>query len=126
MRCQSLPVDDCSRADATGKLGVRDLAVRSDHLCGNKKISENVWDGIIGVKGRYAFGDNRAWFVPFYLDVGTGQSDVTWQAAAGLGYTFNWGSVMAMWRYLDYQFKSGQAIEAMNFNGPMLGLNFRW
>jgi hypothetical protein len=105
-----------------GELGLIGFPIGS----GSKDVSQNVWDGIIGVKGRYAFGEDRAWFVPFYLDVGTGQSEVTWQGAAGLGYTFNWGSVMAMWRYLDYQFKSGQAIESMNFNGPMLGLNFRW
>ena len=91
-----------------------------------RRSSEDVWDGIIGVRGRYAFGENRAWFIPFYLDVGTGESDVTWQGAAGIGYTFSWGSAVAMWRYLDYQFKSGQAIESMNFSGPMLGATFRW
>ena len=51
------------------------------------RIGQDVWDGIVGVKGRYAFGDNRAWSMPFYLDVGHGQSEVTWQVAAGLGYS---------------------------------------
>ena len=83
-------------------------------------------DGIVGVKGRYAFGANRAWSVPFYLDIGTGDSDLTWQGAVGLGYSYHWGDIVAMWRYLDYNFKSGKAIEDMNFNGPMLGVTFRW
>ena len=61
---------------------------------GTKKVSESVWDGIVGVKGRYAFGDDRKWFVPFYLDVGTGQTKLTWQAAAGVGYAFHWGDVV--------------------------------
>ena len=93
---------------------------------GSRKVDESVWDGIVGVKGRYAFGDDRKWFMPFYLDVGTGQSQLTWQAAAGVGYSYNWGGVFAMWRYLDYKFKSGKALEDMNFNGPMLGVAFQW
>jgi len=64
--------------------------------------------------------------VPFYLDVGTGQSDLTWQVAAGVGYSFQWGEVLAMWRYLDYNFKSGSDLEELNFNGAMLGVTFRW
>ena len=105
-----------------GDLGPIEFPVGS----GSKEIEENVWDGIIGVRGRYSFGQNRAWFVPFYLDVGTGQSDVTWQGSAGLGYDFRWGSLFATWRYLDYQFESGNALESMNFSGPVLGVTFRW
>ncbi len=93
---------------------------------GTSEVSGDVWDGIIGVKGRYALGQNRQWYVPYYLDVGTGQSDLTWQAAIGLGYVFSWGELSAMWRYLDYNFESGKAIESMTFNGPMFGATFRW
>lgn len=90
----------------------------------NEKAS--VWDGIVGIKGGFRFGANREWFVPIYLDVGTGQSDLTWQAATGVGYALKWGDVIAMWRYLDYNFESGEAINDMSFNGPMLGVTFRW
>jgi len=106
----------------SGNLGSIAEAGRS----GNKEIAGNVWDAIVGVKGRYAFGANREWLVPFYLDVGTGQSDLTWQGAAGLGYAFRWGDIIAMWRYLDYNFKSGKKIEDVNFGGPMVGATFRW
>ena len=34
--------------------------------------------------------------------------------------------VMAAWRYLDYNFKSGNKIESLNFNGPAIGVAFRW
>ena len=88
--------------------------------------SEDLWDGIIGVKGRYAFGQNRQWFAPYYLDIGAGQSDLTWQAAAGVGYEYSWGELTGMWRYLDYNMKSGSVVESMTFNGPMLGATFRW
>ena len=105
-----------------GTAGSHPLAGRS----GSVEVSERFWDGIVGVKGRYAFGANRQWYVPYYLDVGTGQSDLTWQAATGVGYVYSWGELNALWRYLDYNFESGKAIETMTFNGPMVGATFRW
>jgi len=84
------------------------------------------WDAIVGVKGRYAFGEGRKWFVPYYLDVGTGESHLTWQAMGGLGYSFGWGDVVGVWRYLDYEMKSDKPIKDMNFNGPMISAVFRW
>jgi len=93
---------------------------------GTSEVKGTKTDGIVGVKGRFNFGDNREWFVPYYLDVGTGQTDLTWQAVGGLGYAFKWGEVFAVWRYLDYNFKSSSRIEDVNFNGPALGVAFRW
>ncbi|MEP6942394.1 MAG: hypothetical protein ABI981_05635 [Betaproteobacteria bacterium] len=100
--------------------------IREAGRSGSSSVKEDFWDGIVGLKGRYAFGDRREWFIPFYADVGTGQSDLTWQVAAGVGYSYNWGSVFAMWRYLDYNFKSSSRIDNINFNGPMLGVAFQW
>ena len=93
---------------------------------GSKQASATDWDGIVGLKGRYLFGDDRKWFAPFYADVGTGQSDLTWQLAGGIGYNFDWGSAFAMWRSLDYNFKSGEPLADTTFNGPLLGVAFRW
>jgi hypothetical protein len=93
---------------------------------GSSEAKLDNWDGIVGVKGRLSFGSRREWFVPYYIDVGTGDSDLTWQAIGGIGYAFSWGEVIAAWRYLDYDFKSGQKIESVNFNGPAIGVAFRW
>ena len=93
---------------------------------GSVTLSQNNWDAVAGVKGRYAFGQDHAWALPFYADVGTGQSKLTWQAAAGIAYAFRWGDVIAMWRYVEYKFKSGNQIEDLNLNGPMIGVTFRW
>ena len=93
---------------------------------GGSEAKLDNWDGIIGVKGRYSFGSQREWFVPYYVDIGTGDSDFTWQGIAGLGYAFKWGEVIASWRYLDYNLKSGKKIESVNFNGPVIGVAFRW
>jgi hypothetical protein len=88
------------------------------------KISN--WDAIVGAKGRIALGDERKWFVPWYVDIGTGESDLTFQAVGGIGYSFKWGDVVAMWRYLDYDMKSGKKIESMTFNGPAIAAVFHW
>ena len=84
------------------------------------------WDGIIGAKGRVALGQGSKWYVPYYVDVGTGDSDLTWQAMAGIGYAFDGWNLLAAWRYLDYDFKSSQKIESVTFNGPMIGVGFTW
>lgn len=85
----------------------------------------DVWDAIVGAKGRYRFGDQGRWFLPYYLDVGTGQSDRTWQAMGGIGYSFSWGEVFAAYRHLDYRFDSG-GMKDLSFSGPGVGLGFRW
>ncbi|MBK9395394.1 MAG: hypothetical protein IPN40_16640 [Uliginosibacterium sp.] len=92
----------------------------------NSKLSKTLWDGIVGVKGQVALGDERKWFIPYYLDVGTGQSDLTWQIMSGIGYSYSWGQVLAGWRYLDYQMKAGEKLESVYLNGPMLGVAFSW
>ena len=93
---------------------------------GAAEANQRVWDAIIGVKGRYVFGANRQWAAPFYVDVGTGQSDSTVQAAAGISYAFGWGELSGLWRYVGYHFKAGNPITEMNFNGPQFGAVFRW
>jgi hypothetical protein len=72
------------------------------------------------------FGAEQRWFVPYYLDVGTGQSSLTWQAMVGVGYAFGWGSVMGAWRHIDYDMKSGKSIESVSFDGPGVAVAFRW
>jgi hypothetical protein len=84
------------------------------------------WDAIVGVKGRLGFGPDRQWFVPYYLDVGTGESDFTWQGLAGIGYSVSSWDFALAWRYLDYHFKSGSSIETAKFSGPLIGVAFRW
>jgi hypothetical protein len=84
------------------------------------------WDGIIGVKGRASFGDGNRWFVPWYLDVGTGDSDLTWQGIIGLGYKYSWGDIFAVWRYIDYKMPSDKVVQDLNLNGGAIGVSFRW
>jgi hypothetical protein len=84
------------------------------------------WDVIFGVRGRFAFGSQKALFIPYYLDMGVGDSDLTWQGVAGLGYAFGWGEIVAAWRHLYYDMSSGSAIDEISFSGPVAGVTFRW
>ena len=91
-----------------------------------RETTQNIFDGIVGVKGRVALGAPGSWYVPFYLDVGAGESKLTWQAATGISYAFKWGEVSALWRYLSYDMKSGKGLQDLSFSGPMVGATWRW
>jgi hypothetical protein len=93
---------------------------------GSSEVNPSIWDGIVGVKGVAYLGDEHKWFIPYYLDVGTGQSDLTWQVNAGIGYRYNWGALVATWRYLDYNFSSSDKLQSLNLNGPLFGATFQW
>ena len=82
------------------------------------------WDGVAGVKGRLTLGRLT---VPFYVDAGAGDSDLTVQAMAGITYAFRHIELGAVYRYLDYDMKDdGRMIGAITFSGPMTGVTFKW
>lgn len=93
---------------------------------GSASAKATQWDAIVGVKGRVNFGAERQWYVPYYLDVGAGESDLTWQGMTGLGYSFDSIDVTGVWRYLDYDFGDSGPIKSLDFNGPALGVTFRF
>ena len=104
-----------------GNVGTLPPVARS----GASTTKPDVWDAIAGAKGRYRFG-NTPWFAPFYVDVGTGQSDLTWQAMGGVGYAFSWGELVAAYRRLDYDFDDSSGIKDLSFSGPGVAFAFRW
>lgn len=95
-------------------------------LSGRNKFNQTNWDAVIGLTGRTRFGNDLRWFMPYYLDVGTGDSKFTGQVVAGIGYSYAWGEVTAAWRYIDYDFKSGNSISRLSFSGPALGVVYRF
>ncbi len=113
-------VDQTVDLALSGNVGSIALADRST----SRRASLNHWDAIVGVKGRMSFGADRAWFVPYYADIGTGESDMTYQLMTGVGYAFKWGEIVAQWRYLDYDF--GDKVNSLYLNGPAVAVNFRW
>lgn len=87
----------------------------------------NVWDGIVGVRGSVGLGDGGDWFVPYYLDIGAGNySNWTWQGWTGVGYRFDWGDLVLVYRNLSYSTTGDETLEDMRMAGPALGATFRW
>ena len=76
----------------------------------------------------YIFGNGGHWSLRYYADIGTGESDVTWQALLGLGYRFGWGDLFADYRHLDYEFGDTALLGdvASAFSGPSIGATFRF
>ena len=85
-------------------------------------LSGNGWDGIVGVKGKIDLNDK--WYLPYYADIGTGNTDFTWQAQAGVGYKFKYADVLLSYRYLEWNFKSDSDLDNLNLSGPQLGAKF--
>jgi hypothetical protein len=90
-------------------------------------ISEgaDLWDGIVGVRGRVLLGSSH-WSIPYYLDVGAGSSQLTWQGMIGIAYTFKWGDVTLAYRNLYYDQKDDKLVQNLRFSGPALGVTFRF
>jgi hypothetical protein len=125
--------------DALGGLRVLDLKqqytwnlsgdigpIQPSGRSGSADIDTRVTDLVVGVKGRMPLGAPGKWSLLYYADVGAGDSKLTWQAAAGASYAFRWGEVLGMWRYLSYDLKSSSNLENFSFNGPLVGVSFRW
>lgn len=117
-----LDVDSTLDWSFTGNIDGLELPGRS----GSSSVGGTNWDAIVGLRGHAYFGSDERWFLPYHLDAGTGDSDLTWQAMAGVGYRFNWGSMVLNWRHLDYDAESGASLGNISFSGPLLGAAFQW
>lgn len=81
------------------------------------------WDAIIGIKGQQHLGNGK-WSLPYYLDVGTGDSDLTWQAIAGVSYAYGWGDLIMSYRHFEYDGGPRGLMEGFSFSGPVIGARF--
>ncbi len=87
--------------------------------------SDGVWDAIVGVRGDLSLAEK--WFVPFHLDIGTGETDFTWQALGGIGYRFSKVDIVVAYRYLSWDFEDdSEVFDDLNISGPLAGLRFRF
>lgn len=86
--------------------------------------SEKVWDGIVGIKGRAQLGER--WYVPYYIDIGTGESDFTWQGMIGINFqAAKWADIALAYRHLEWQLDK-PLLDDISFGGPVLGVVFRF
>jgi hypothetical protein len=84
----------------------------------SESTDDTYWDAVVGIRGRSQLNQN--WYLPYHLDVGTGESDLTWQLIAGVGYEFDWGDVAFVYRHMEWEFDDSSALTDINFSGPLL------
>ena len=83
-------------------------------------------DAIVGVKGRYGFTER--WSIPYHLDIGAGDSDLTWQAITGISYqAASWVDIALTYRHIEWDVKSkDDLIKNVNLSGPSFGATFHF
>ena len=92
---------------------------------GSISQSEDILDGIVGTRGRINLGDSN-WFLPYYLDIGAGSSDLTWQGLLGVAYAIKWVEIKLAYRHLYYDTGGDKLLDDMRFSGPAFGATFRF
>lgn len=108
-------------ATVTGPLGGGQTFART----GEVKQNDDLWNGIGGVRGRINVGDGN-WFIPYYADIGAGDSKLTWQAFSGLGYVFGSWDMMVGYRRLTFEGKDDDLAEELTMAGPIIGAAIRF
>jgi hypothetical protein len=120
---------DATRLDLLG--GARHFSLDADlkfDIGRTKEMysdSDHVWDGIIGIRGDTKL--NEKWYLTYYLDAGTGDTDLTWQARTGISYKFEKADVHFGYRYLEWDFDdNNDTFDDLNISGPFVGVRFRF
>jgi hypothetical protein len=83
------------------------------------------WDAIAGATGRFNI-PNTNFFIPFYLDIGTGELPLTWEGYTGVGYHMKWADLSLGYRYIDFENDSNARVQKLTFGGPIFVANFKF
>lgn len=100
-----------------------DLKLNAPAIPASGSVSDKsqLWNGVIGITGQVELGHH--WFVPYHLDIGTGDAKFTWQALAGIGYSWNWIELVAVYQYLSFDLEE-DGVDSLSIRGPAIGLSF--
>lgn len=90
----------------------------------SRSVLGTAWNGVVGVKGQVRLNDG--WYLPYYADIGTGDSKLTWQLFGGVGYAFRWGEVALVYRHAAWNFDSDAPLDDVNFSGPAAAVTWRF
>jgi len=86
--------------------------------------SKDFTDFFIGVKGHRNINEN--WYIPYEADIGTGDTDLSWQAFAGVGYRYDWGDVKLGYRHLELEMEDDAFVEDFVLSGPVIGASIKF
>ena len=83
------------------------------------------FDGIVGLRGGTKLSDR--WWLSYYADIGTGDSDITWQVAGTFDYRLNdtW-TFSAGYRHLAWEFDDPVVLRDVAFSGPIFGARMKF
>ena len=92
----------------------------------NGTVSADVdnYDAVIGLLGTYTIDEH--WYIPYQLDIGTGDSDLTWQASLSIAYRLSWGDIIGTYRYIHYEQDDNLLIKDFDLYGPKIGVVFHF
>ena len=62
----------------------------------------------------------------FSLDIGAGDSDLTWQASVGIAYKLDWGDIIGTYRYIHYDKDDSLLVNDFDLYGPKIGVVFHF
>ncbi len=116
---RQFPIDTTLAYNAT--IGTKGLIAPSGTFV--KKLEAP--DVIFGLRGKAFFGVSR-FFVPYYIDLGVGPNNQTWQGYSGAGYVFNHGQTLQIaWRSLNYNgLPATSPIQKLTMGGPLVAYTF--
>jgi len=99
---------------------------RSGGNIGNGTLSPSVdnYDAVIGLQGIYDIDKN--WYIPYLVDIGTGDTDLTWQASLSIAYRLSWGDIIGTYRYIHYEQDDALLIKDFELYGPKIGVVFHF
>lgn len=82
-------------------------------------------DITVGVHGRYRLTPN--WSFPFLADVGTGGSDVSWQAFAAASYETGPHMFSGGYRYMQWRLDDdSDLLDEVTYDGPVLAYSYHF
>ena len=85
---------------------------------------EGLLDGIVGLKGQYNI--TKQWFIPYHADVGTGNSELTYQLISGIGYGGGWGDVALTYRHLAWQLRDDGILNTFSLSGFSIAYRYHF
>jgi hypothetical protein len=86
--------------------------------------SKDFTDFFIGVKGYKNINEN--WYIPYEADIGTGDTDLSWQVFAGVGYRYDWGDIKLGYRYLEFDMEDDAILEDITADGAIFGVSIKF
>ena len=81
-------------------------------------------DFFVGVRGHKDINEN--WYIPYAADIGAGDTELSWQLFAGVGYRYDWGDVKLGYRYIEFDMEDDAIVEDLILSGAVLGVSIKF